>query len=129
VAAEKRERCIYCLRELATEGDWEANSQLPSGRAEDEEAERLGLNALCWEPFQDSCIARVIEIGGPLDIQQAVKEIRRTEAERDQAQKERDAAKNQIAEAIYWLKGGDEEAAVSALLGRAAIAEQAEGGE
>lgn len=79
-----RKTCDYCKREIATEADWEANGNLPSGSAEDTEAERLGLNALCWEPFQDSCIARVIELGGPLDMQQAIRALRAAEQQRDE---------------------------------------------
>jgi hypothetical protein len=73
----ERERCIYCRREVPTDADWEANANLPSGEAEDTEAERLGLSKLCWDEHGESCINTMLESGRPASLADAL-------AERDQ---------------------------------------------
>lgn len=63
----KRKRCVFYRREVATNEDWERNAALPSDR-EDEEAARLGLDKLCWEPEDDSCLAILADSGRPTNL-------------------------------------------------------------
>lgn len=69
----ERDLCYICLREQATEEDWETNSQLPSWR--EREADRLGLNDLCWDKEGDDCLSRAIELGRPLSYGEAMTRI------------------------------------------------------
>lgn len=71
-----RERCIFCHREKATDADWEANGNLPSDR-EDQEAECLGLNKLCWEPESDHCANAALESGRPTTLGEALEALDR----------------------------------------------------
>lgn len=87
-----RERCFICTREIASEADWERNAELPSER-EDEEAKRLGLDELCWEPGQnDNCLAGAIERGRPIDYISAMKAL--------------DSLRSQLQEEVERLREG-----------------------
>jgi hypothetical protein len=60
----ERAKCAICTRPIATDADWDLNGEIGH---DDEAAAKAGLDELCWEPEDDSCLAQAIELGRPTE--------------------------------------------------------------
>lgn len=66
----ERERCVFCRREKANGADWGRNDEL-----NDEQAAAAGLDNLCWEPEDESCIALLAESDRPTNLEAALEAL------------------------------------------------------
>lgn len=62
--------CILCARRKATQADWDLNGELS-----DKEAEARGLDNLCWEEEDQSCLALLAESGRPTTLKEALEQL------------------------------------------------------
>lgn len=90
-----RKQCVFCLRGLPTDADWETNAQLPS-ECEEAEAERLGLNKLCWEPEDESCLGLLADSPRPLSLGMALLKLAELQSSKDAELERASAAEDDL---------------------------------
>lgn len=68
----ERERCVFCRREKAIDADWDRNGEL-----NDEQAAAAGLDDLCWEQEDESCLALLADSDRPTNLEAALEALDR----------------------------------------------------
>lgn len=61
----ERPKCGICLREQPIEADWVTNGSLEDEQIDAPDSPHAYLNELCWEPEDDTCLARAMDLGRP----------------------------------------------------------------
>jgi hypothetical protein len=73
----EREKCAICLRGRATDADWELNGEIGH---DDNAAAEAGLDDLCWDQEDDSCLGTAIDLGRPTSYLEAMESLSKLQA-------------------------------------------------